>query len=245
MFVRSTILAIILATNAALADFQFFDKGVDFWNQAKPAQKEEKSAVAKPAKEAPSSFPWNQYLDPKNKEFFKEGEYTPPEPFMELVRNPSDYNMKMWFTYMDRKNELSENLQKRMAQYLETHVIANNEKASIAAKLEKLPIAVGDTKRYRFRMYFDSKCPHCRRMFETLSALQEQGFFVEARQIDSGDAGALPLPALRATKTEIQGKDIKLVPLLLIGDLKKKVVYRMNGYQTVSDILRRLKAEES
>ena len=243
---RALIMAVVMVDVACAADFQFFDKGVDYWNQAKTAVKEEKEPGKKPmSAQATSSFPWTQYLDPKNKEFFKEGDYTPPEPFMELVRNPSDYNLKMWFSYMDKKNDLSENLQKRMAQYLDAHVVTADEKAYVAAKVENLKISVTDTKRYRFRMYFDSKCPHCRRMFETLVALQSQGFFVEARQIDTGEAGALPFAAARATKSEIQGKDIKSVPLLLIGDLKKKVVYRMNGYQTVSDVLKRLKAEES
>lgn len=242
MFAR-TLIALLLSTAALANDFQFFDKGVDFWNHAKPAEKTE--TTAKPSAREATSFPWAQYLDPKNKEFFKEGDYTPPEPFMELVRNPSDYNMKMWFAYMDKKNELSDNLQRKMSQYLDSRPVGAEEKMYLAAKVENLQVNVGDTKRYRFRMYFDSKCPHCRHMFETLSVLQSRGFFVEARQIDGGDAGGLSFSTVRATKAEIQGKDIKSVPLLLIGDLKKKVIYRMNGYQTVSDILRRLKAEES
>ena len=79
-------------------------------------------------------------------------------------------------------------------------------------------------------------------MFETLLALQQRGYFVEARQIDDDDKalGPTPIAVVHASKGELKQKEISSVPLLLIGDLKKKVVYRMTGYQpfeTVTEVL--------
>lgn len=216
------LLFIYLTGNIAMADFQYFNKGLDYWGESKATAKE---VVAKEQKK--EAFPWDKYLDPGNKEFFKEGDYVPPEPFLELIRNPSDYNIKMWFQYQDKKNELSSRLEAKMKDY--------------ATKQKKPEIKTGvDTKNYVFRMYFDSKCPHCKKMFETLSDLRERGFFVEVRQIDSGQV-SIPFPVVRATKDELTQKDIKSVPLLLIGDLKRKVVYRLSGYQSTENVLSAIK----
>jgi glutaredoxin len=196
-----------------------------------------------------SAFPWHQYLDPKNKEFFKEGDYTPPEPFMELVRNPSDQNLKMWFHYIERKNELSARLQARMQEYLAKNgaSVPAEGRDVMMKRVAALPKSPPDSKRFVFRMYFDSKCPHCKRMFETLSELQRIGFYVDARQVDSDPKGlqGLPVPAKRAEEAEIKSQKITGVPLLLAGDLKTKTAYRIQGYQTVSQVLGALPKEEN
>ncbi len=75
-------------------------------------------------------------------------------------------------------------------------------------------------------------------MFGTLKTLQEKGFYVEARQIDSRSDGLenLPIPSTRATPEEVQKYKIQSVPYLLIGDLKNEVVYPMTGFQTPESI---------
>src|SRR5579885_1217717 len=109
-------ITLLFGAVATAEDFQFFGSSIDYWNEVGSKQAvgaKAPAATAKPGtstKEAPASlpnagwFPWQQYLDPKNKEFFREGDYTPPEPFMEIVRNPSDANLKLWFEYISRKN---------------------------------------------------------------------------------------------------------------------------------------------
>lgn len=217
-------------------DFQYFDREIDYWNQKKevPASKEPKTALQE--NKSSTSFDWKKHLDPKNPEFFKEGDYTPPETFMEVARNPSDENLKKWFQYIDRKNEIASRLQVRMGEYLakEGKNLEPSVKDSLQAQvasIHKIPL---DAKRYRFRLYFDSTCPHCRQMFETLKTLQEKGFYVEARQIDARSEGLenLPLPTVRASKEEIEKYQIQSVPFLLIGDLKNQVVYQITGFQT-------------
>ena len=233
-------------------EIQYFDESINYWgkgvkNETKDSSKsnpkvDKKESVAETAKE---DFQWKKYMDPANKEFFKEGEYTPPEPFMEIVRSPTDKNIRMWFAYMERKNELANRLQRRINEYAQANgpslPVAAKEKIIQASK--SVPTPADDFERFRFRMYFDSKCPHCKRMFETLNELQDRGYFVEARQVDSG-----PLDHIRsnvaivpAKAAEVKQYDIASVPLLLIGDLKAKKVYRQSGFMTPEQILAQIR----
>lgn len=245
-----------LCTPALGNDFQYFSKGVDYWNENSPAPKE---TVAKPAPEkraenAPPKveegqkepFSWEKHLDPKNKEFFREGDYTPPEPFMELVRNPSDENLKMWFAYVDRKNELAARLHDRMTEYLAKNGGVPAEQKNVIAALAPKASPI-DAKRYRLRLYFNSTCPHCQKMFGTLKELQAQGFYIEARQLDreAKSLTALPFPVDFASPQEAQQKNIQSVPLLLIGDLKRKVVYRLTGFQTTDAVISAIQQQSS
>jgi thiol-disulfide isomerase/thioredoxin len=228
-------------------EVQYFGDSIDYWHETKsaavpkqanePKTKNVKSVTAQPSPLATESFEWGKYLDPKNKEFFKEGDYTPPEPFMEIVRNPSDQNIKMWFSYIEKKNELFARLEKRIKEYGGSPTITSE--FSAGASKQKTS-EVTDVKRFRFRMYFDSQCPHCKKMFSTMVALQEKGFFVEARQVDRGQMEGLPFPTERASASELKGKDIQSVPLLLIGDLKNKVVYRITGFQSLESVMGQL-----
>lgn len=230
---------------SASEGFQYFGEKIDYWTAPQPAQSKasEHSTPKEPAEAKPQSgsFEWSKYLDPNQKDFFKEGDYTPPEPFLEIVRNPSDANLKLWFAYIEKKNSLSKRLQERMQEYLAKKggAIPETESAHLLAKAQALPQSAPDARRFRFRMYFDSKCPHCKRMMGTLQTLQAQGFLVEAKQIDNDPNGlvGLPIPADRAAPGEVQSKDIQSVPLLLVGDLKRQVVYRMTGYQSAADVL--------
>jgi hypothetical protein len=248
-------LVIFIVTVPAHSDerVQYFGKGIDYWHEqnAQSTQIEvPHSFVTTSAPEsgtkpepAPSEgqFPWQKYLDPKNKEFFKEGDYTPPEPFMEIVRDPSDSNLKLWFDYISKKNQLSDRLQLKMREYLEKTgaAIPSDEGDKVFARVSRTQVRALDSHRYRFRLYFDSHCPHCRRMFGTLSELQLRGYYVEARQVDQdvSELQGLSIPVEKAQAAEIQEKNIQSVPVLLIGDLKRKLVYRVTGYQTTSQVL--------
>ncbi len=90
-------------------------------------------------------------------------------------------------------------------------------------KTEKQKISF-DPSRFRVRMYFDSKCLHCKRMFNTLLELQSRGVYVEALQIDNAvfKKSQFPIPIQKASKSEIKKHNIKTVPFTLIADLKGK-----------------------
>ena len=96
-----------------------------------------------------------------------------------------------------------------------------------------------DPSRYRVRMYFDSKCPSCQRMFNTLLELQNRGVYVEALQIDDGvfKSNQFPVPIQRATKSEMKKHKIESVPFTLVADLKRKVLYPpIVGFQSIGSM---------
>jgi hypothetical protein len=235
-------------------EVSFFSSNIDYWatagvpQQAPTPEKGEipEKTIEKKGRSAEQdsqakTFEWKNYLDANSTDFFREGDYTPPEPYMELVRNPTDRNISMWFAYMGKKNALAERLSKRMEEYAMTHGTAMPREATEAVmeKARSLPVASDDFERYRFRMYFDSTCPHCKHMFETLNELQDRGYFVEARQLDSGSTEHLNshVAITAAAPGEAKRLNISSVPFLLVGDLKSKKVFKQSGYASAVDVL--------
>jgi thiol-disulfide isomerase/thioredoxin len=244
---------LLLLSNLAQAEvLQYFESKIDFWGEKKQSAmdadpKSQNSDVT--VKNENGKFPWKTFLDPKNKEFFKEGDYTPPEPFMEIARNPSDENIKNWFEFMKKKNELAKNLDEKMRLYLAknslapppmTPEISNVSRVSVADENVKL-----DPSRFKVRMYFESTCPHCRKMFGVLQKLQSEGFQIEALQVDSGPVPEEErvVPIGKADPTEIKKHAINSVPYLLIADTKKKALLpAIQGYHDFQEIIGLLKS---
>jgi hypothetical protein len=257
MYVKSKYFSCLgfVLTCAALGQersFSYFGSSeLDYWNNGKTAPVEAPRATIT-SSDTKDAFSWKKYLDPRNKEFFREGDYTPPEPFMEIVRNPSDENLKLWFQYIEKKNDLSARLQTRMAEYLrgaQSGSLPAEAKTDLEQRAQKVASqskSLLDTKRFRFRMYFDSTCPHCRRMFDTLGELARLGFFVEARQIDTGPLTGfrVTVPVERATAPELKARSISSVPLLLAGDLERKVVLKMTGYKSPNEVIQAIRAQD-
>lgn len=245
-------LALLLLFSGNAMAFDYFGSKINYWGDAKKKEspvvveeknkQEEKKAVAE---SPPSSFDWKKQLDPKNDDFFKEGDYTPPAAFMELARNPTDQNITNWFKLMEKKNELSTRLSQRMQQFLsKDSKLIPEEKQVLAESAKHLSVKNSDYSRFRFRMYFESSCPHCKHMMETMKELQDSGFYVEIRQIDQNPkvTNALPFPVEMATPQELKEKEITSWPVLFIGDLKKKVTYRLNGYRSTQEVLSAIKS---
>lgn len=248
MAIHKLVFLLLLSSFVHAEKLEYFDSKIDFWGD-KPGAKDTPKVQTSPADKQDSKFPWKTFLDPKNKEFFKEGDYTPPEPFMEVARNPTDDNIKQWFELMKKKNELQTKLQERMAEYLakngEVKVPPNVATPVAISPKAKEQNVVLDPSRFRLRMYFESTCPHCRRMFQVLKELQDGGFHVEALQVDSGpvpDAEKV-VPISRADRNDLKKHGIKGVPFLLIADTKRKALLpAIEGYHDFDEILRLLKA---
>ena len=226
--------------------FEYFESEINYWGKDRPLvqQPEEEQPVKKESAKKPelaqNKFDWKKYMNPENKEFFKEGDYTPPEPFMELAKNPTDENLKNWFSFIELKNKISARLQERMAAFLAKGQIKEPVLHSETVKtVQALPITHALSKNYRLRMYFDSQCPHCKRMFGTLKELQEMGFYVEALQVDSKpvDVG-FEIPITQASPDDLKKFSEERVPLTLIADLPKKALLPpVRGYRSTPEIL--------
>ena len=226
-------LAFVLYTVARADELKYFDSEIDYWKTKQSAAKVD--STSKESDKPPlkrEKFVWEKFLNPNNPEFFKEGEYSPPEPFMEIVRNPTDENLKNWFAYIDKRNDLYKRLEGRIQEY---H--SPESRVVLQQRFSKISKFDSDVKRYRFRFYFDSTCPHCKKMKQTMNQLIERGYLVEGVQTDSGPMESLPFSVRRASKVELSEKSVSSVPLLLVGDLKKKIVLRLSGYQSLENVV--------
>ncbi len=229
----------------AMAQAAYFDGGIDYWRAGRQERPQVSPAPAVDPQKP--EFEWSRYLDPSHDEFFREGDYTPPAPFMAVARNPSDENLRHWFAYIEAKNTVASRLQERMQEFLAERTSGN------AGALQRGPRVVPDAKitevipgQFVVRFYFESTCPHCRRMAPEVAKFHDLGFAVEARQVDDAPAPeefSVGVPAQRATDEEIHRFGIQSVPLLLIADLKSKTVYRVSGYQTVDNVIKLLAAK--
>lgn len=242
---------LFLASSFSNAEkLEYFESKIDFWGE-KVSSKEINSSIKESNKMKESEkFPWKVYLDPSNREFFKEGDYTPPEPFMEVARNPSDENIKQWLELMNKKNEIQTKLQLRMQEYITKNTSLNQEVAQGLKSVPSSPKAIQknevrvDPARFRLRMYFESTCPHCRKMFGVLKRFQAQGFTVEALQVDQG---LVPkeekiIPIVKASSEELKKHNIKGVPFLLVADLERKVLLpAIQGFHDFDELLNLLK----
>lgn len=240
---------IILPVVSETKELQYFENKIDFWGEKSVSSKTSLQAPMIVQSNEKGSFPWKTYWDPKNKEFFKEGDYTPPEPFMEIARDPSDENIKNWFDFMKKKNELASRLQLRMQEYLTKNQASAPASpigvgvASRGSKSERNAIVI-DPSRFRIRMYFDSNCPHCKRMFTVLKRLQSEGYLVEALQVDSGPVpeSERVVPLGKADPKELKKHGASGVPFLLVADMKRKALLpKVEGYHEYEDLIGMLK----
>ena len=227
---------------AQAGSIQYFDNKIDYWDD-QPKDTTKPTTETEPQD---GKFPWKTYMDPKNKEFFKEGDYTPPEPFMEVARNPSDDNIKNWFDFMQKKNELAQRLQTKMQEYLVKNAQAQAPVVGAAPKLvvaDSKPVKPSvrvDPARFHFRMYFESTCPHCRRMFSVLKRLKDEGFTVEALEVDSGPVPEEEkiVPIGKADPAELKQRGVKGVPFLLVADVKRQAVLPpVEGYHDYDEVI--------
>ena len=238
--------ALSFGSAARAEDLTFFEQGINYWH----APVAEKASVsAKPTAKAEASvsqpFDWHKYLNSERNEFFKEGDYTPPEPFMEVARRPTDENLARWFEYVEMKNALAQRLGARMEDFVKQHggsMQANQVSAQSHPPIPQPVRETGKDSQLHVRMYFDSTCPHCRKMFGTLAELQERGYLVDARQVDNGPLIGIPpgIAVHQASPEELKIWDIKSVPVVLINDGRRKKIFRQVGYAGADEIIQKL-----
>jgi len=258
----------LLCSSSALAEspsggeVQYFkDPELDYWKTSEPAPKvkpaanntEKKVTTNPPIPNNGKAFQWNKYLSPSNDEFFKEGDYTPPAPFMEIARNPSDANIENWFKYLETKNELLRNLQQRLGEYSTIHpqpglanyapsvpkIVDEEVMAKTQARVEAPVPIKADSKNFRMRLYFDSHCPHCQKMLGTVAELMRMGYWVELKQVDKDTSirAKIPFAVSDAAPEELKRYQIESVPLLLVGNLKKQTFSKIQGYHEAREVL--------
>jgi thiol-disulfide isomerase/thioredoxin len=236
----------LLVPSTNIFAFNYFEKEINYWNNSKSNDKSVKAEQNRPKKEKKDSinFNWDQYINPKTKsdlkEVFREGDYTPPTPLLEVAKNPTDQNIKNWFKTIETKNRIMAKVNERLSEYLKKKTdLTETDRSFTENRKSKAGPKNIDFKRFRFRMYFESSCPHCKRMMPELLKLQDMGFFVELRQVDNNKKyrQSLPFVVRQASPKELKEKKVDAWPVLFIGDTQKKLIYRLNGFQDANSIL--------
>ena len=159
---------------------------------------------------------------------------------MEVARNPSDSNIKLWIAYLDKKNRLAERLKSRIAEFSGS-ARAPEQNRLVQSRVAEIDRGQStfDPGRFRVRTYFDSKCPHCMRMLGTLKELQEMGVLVEALQIDRdrSEQARFPIATAFADPGDVNKQGIQSVPFTLVADLKSKTVLNpISGFKTLNEM---------
>ena len=104
-----------LPSFASAEGFKYFENEINYWSSEKK-QEPFKSEKIKTQKK--KDFEWDKYLNPENDEFFKEGNYIPPAPFMEVYRRPTKKNVLMWDAYIKKRNLVHTRAMEKMKLYL-------------------------------------------------------------------------------------------------------------------------------
>lgn len=230
-------LVFLVLPSAASASMDFFDGGIAYWpKNVKPIERVSNEPVV--PEDVPAEFDWSAHLDPNRDEFFREGDYLPPAPFMEVSRRPNEQNIKRWFTYIQRKNEVAARLQQKLQAYLRAR--GNGLPVDRPKPVpERLVADGGVADDVAIRFYFDSQCPHCRRMFAIVGDLARQGVDIEGRQVDREPVPpqlSSAVPILHVDGEDLAKHGIQSVPQLLIASGSTGRLYRLSGYQDMESI---------
>lgn len=241
------LIALAAAFSVTAEELKFFEsEPIEYWKKLEIKRVEEVSPTTSEIKPKlkVKRDQWDRYLKPKSiedlKEVFREGEHTPPLPLLMGIQNPTYQNAQNWLKYIRLKNSLSRPFlekirQIKMAEKSPENIVAiNTIERSVSAAVP----TSNDWDRFRFRMYFDSKCPHCKNMFNTLSELKKRGFYVEAVQVDSGEAPRIGgIPMFRATPAELKKHSKERIPFTVVADMKRnRLVGPIRGYHSINSV---------
>lgn len=217
----------------SLLHAEYFDQNIEYFKDQTKAIETKKNLEKKEKK-----FDWNTHLDKKNDEFFKEGDYIPPAPFLEAMRRPTKKNILLFEKWHEKKNFLLKRFNEKRAEVLGRPVVSEEKSTDKEISL--------DLKKYTFIFYFDSMCSSCRGMFEVVNDMVTQGIFIEAVRVDSLETvvQGLSIPWTRASKKEIEQTKITAVPMLLAFEKETKRAFKIVGKKSVYEINEILKNQK-
>lgn len=227
------ILSLFIFSTISFAEINFFDSKIDFWKDKKVESKQEH------IKDSKAKFDWKTYKDPENDEFFREGNYLPPKPFLEVARRPTDKNIKNWMDYINQKNQIQKRFLAALREYQKKNNLGAKANEVLETKISKVNFIPSENSKISISTYFLTTCPACKKMFNTLEILQNKGVYVEAIQIDTDKylKKAILVPMRMAEEKEIKGmKESGLgVPYSIIRINGK--AQTLSGYQTPESIM--------
>lgn len=231
--IRNMLFGILVASNAHAA---VFSEGVKFFDEAKPSQKPipEKTQIETQKK----PFSWNDQLNVENDQFFKEGDYIPPAPLIEAMRRPTKENILNFEKWQEMRNVLLQRYEVARSQY-----VGKTGNPAPVPDIQVLEVSEKELSNYHYIFYFESTCPSCHAMFQTINQMVQRGVYVEAIRVDHGDSEVkgLDLPWIFAKPEELKKLNLKAVPVLVAIDEKTQKAYQMTGRKSIKEILQAIK----
>lgn len=226
-------LALFVVSNANAG---VFSEGVKFFDESKSPDKTTSENAQKESKKKP--FSWNDQLNIENDQFFKEGDYMPPAPLVEALRRPTKENIMNYEKWQEMRNVLLQRYEFARSQYVGK--TGNNAPMPEAPVLE---VSERDLEKFHYIFYFESTCPSCHAMFQTINQMVQRGVYVEAVRVDKGDGEVkgLNLPWSYAKAEELKKLNLKAVPVLVAIEEKTQKAYQMTGRKSIKEILQAIK----
>lgn len=233
------LLNLVFVKKAYASGFEYFDSKIDYWNEDSKSHPKKTQKEVSETKDQKKKFNWDKYLDPENDEFFREGDYTPPAPFMEVYRRPTKENVLLWDKYIKKRSLIHKRALKSMKKYLSPNIV--NPKVIAQEQREVL---TGENISQVFKgkwivFYFDKNCPHCQKMYQTINKLSMGGAVVQAVRLDPGRGivEGLGVPWVPIKKDEKRRLKIDVTPTTLIVEEKTKKVIKLTGNRSLNEIL--------
>ncbi len=209
-----------------------FSDGVKFFDEDISTKMEKKRTDIKdPTKQ---KFSWNEQLNIENDQFFKEGDYMPPAPLVEALRRPTKENILNFEKWQEMRNLLLQRYEVARSQYVaqtKTNIPKNEINETTSEEVE--------LKKFRFIFYFESTCPSCHSMFQTINQMVQRGIYVEAIRVDKSEraVSGLNLPWNYANSEELKKLNLKAVPVLVAIEEESNRAYQMTGRKNIKEIL--------
>lgn len=230
MFNWKILALITLLSGSSFASL--FSEGVKFFDEGSLSIK--KTPEQKAPESKAKTFSWSDQLNIDNDQFFKEGDYMPPAPLVEALRRPTKENILNFEKWQEKRNLLLQRYELARLQYVSKSGVTMPK-----AETTVLNVDERDLEKFRYIFYFESTCPSCHAMFETINQMVERGVYVEAIRVDKGEGEVkgLNLPWSYANKEEIKKMNLKAVPVLVAIDEKTQKAYQMVGRKSIREIL--------
>lgn len=217
---------------------EMFDSPISYFDEDKSEgkkqkiEKEAKKESGKDTDKKSRKFNWNLYLNEDNDEFFKEGNYIPPAPFMEAMRKPTRRNILFFEEWKNKRNRLLSRYNKERNRILGL----KGRKVGIKTNNEEV---YNGLRKYRIIFYFSATCSACKRMFNVMNRLVDNGVYVEAVRVDKVNS---TVTGLKIPWSPLSVKEYSLikksrVPLLMIFDDELQKAFKIVGAKSAKEIL--------
>jgi hypothetical protein len=192
-------------------------------------------------KEETISSEWEPLLNPKTKEFWKEGNHIPDEGFLLFAQNPKSIkHAKFWLLRMETKAKILNQMQKTVEvaqkEMVEKGLMEDRywQFEDLKKGLVNTRVTIDDLKQLNFYFLFSSTCPHCKGLAVKLKKIPK----VRPLQVDNLKLMVFSglEETTRATKETVRAYSPDgIVPIVVIHNPKTNVITKIAGNRPIGE----------